>query len=89
LLYGRVERFVHLTRRLFLLSATGAKAFATQHGPAGRRFEWDSVRFATLVAGDVVTLTLTTASASATASAAAAKIRATRIAALLASLWLA
>jgi hypothetical protein len=72
---------------LFLLSATGAKAFATQYGPSGRRLERNSVGLPTLVAGNIVTLAVaaaTTSAASATA-AAAAEIRAARITALLAT----
>ncbi|HEX7998834.1 MAG TPA: hypothetical protein VF528_10630 [Pyrinomonadaceae bacterium] len=72
---------------LFLLSATGAKAFTTQYGTSRRRLEGDGVGFTTLVAGDVVALALTAASTAATA--AAAKIRAARIPALLASFRLA
>jgi hypothetical protein len=68
------------------LSATGAKAFATQYGPSGRRLERNSVGFATLIAGDVITLAFAAASAAASA---AAEIRAARIPALLASLRLA
>jgi hypothetical protein len=71
---------------LFLLSATGAKAFTTQYGPSGRRLERDGVGFTTLVAGDVVALALTAASTTATA---AAEIRAACIPALLASFRLA
>lgn len=71
-----------------LLSTPGAKAFATQHGPSGRRLERNSVGLTTLIAGDLVTLALTAACATASATA-AAEIGATRIATLLASFRLA
>jgi hypothetical protein len=72
--------------RPFLLGATGAEAFATEHGPAGRRLEGDGVGFPALVAGDLITLALTAASA---APAAAAKIGTARITTSFASFRLA
>jgi hypothetical protein len=75
---------------LFLLSATGAKAFATQYGSSGRRLERNSVGLSTLVAGNIVTLAVAAATTSAaSATAATAEIRAARIPALLASFRLA
>ena len=72
-----------------LLSTPGAKAFATQHGPSGRRLERNSVGLTTLIAGDLVTLALTAACATTSATAAAAEIGAARITTLLASFRLA
>jgi hypothetical protein len=72
-----------------LLSTTGAKTFATQYGPSGRRLEGNSVGLSTLVAGDFKTLALTATRATASAAATAAEIGTARITTLLASFRLA
>jgi hypothetical protein len=74
---------------LFLLSAAGAKAFTTQHGPSGRRLEGDRVGFPTLITGNIVTLAIAAASAASATAATAAEVRAARITTLLASFRLA
>jgi hypothetical protein len=71
------------------LSATGAKAFATQYRPSGRRLEGHSVRLSTLVAGNLEPLAFPAACATASAATTAAKVGTARITTILASFRLA
>ncbi len=70
----------------FLLSAAGAKTFATQNGSSAGGFKGHGIRFTALIAGDLKALAL---AASSTAATRAAKVCAARITARFAALWLA